>query len=89
MKYVLNATLLAAAMMAPAYVNAQERDSQTRHYEDKAHKDSHEWNDAEDKAYRRYLEEHHKKYHDFDKGSKKQQADYWKWRHEHPDQDRH
>jgi type III secretory pathway component EscR len=89
MKCVLNAILLAAALTVPAHINAQDRDNQTRHYEDKAHNDSHEWNDAEDKAYRRYLEEHHKKYHDFDKASKKEQADYWKWRHSHPDQDRH
>ena len=27
--------------MAPAYVNAQERDNQNRRYEDKAHNDSH------------------------------------------------
>lgn len=90
MKLCLKAIFLAAALMAPAYANGQDRprdDQQTRRYEDKAHNDSHEWNDAEDKGYRRYLEEHHKKYHDFDKAGKKEQADYWKWRHSHPDQD--
>jgi len=83
--------VLGAALVFPGMVSAQDRDhdNQSRHYEDKAHHDSHEWNTGEDKAYRRYLEEHHRKYHDFAKAKKSEQEDYWKWRHSHPDNDHH
>ncbi|MBZ5624092.1 MAG: hypothetical protein LAQ69_36145 [Acidobacteriia bacterium] len=84
--FVLGTSLTVAAS------SAQERDhnaQQSRRYEDKAHKDFHEWNDNEDRAYRQYLQEHHKKYHDFAKANRKEQNDYWNWRHGHPDNDRH
>jgi hypothetical protein len=86
----LKVTVLSAALFMPGLVGAQDqRDQQAKHYEDKAHNDSHEWNANEDQAYRRYLQEHKKKYHDFSKASKSEQADYWTWRHSHPDSDRH
>jgi hypothetical protein len=59
----------------------------SRRYEDRAHHDSHEWNAHEDESYRRYLTEHHKKVHDFQKAGKREQNDYWSWRHSHPDDD--
>jgi hypothetical protein len=86
-----------AALILPAVVGGQERprnndripaEEQTRQYEDHTHKDVHQWNSKEDQAYRRYLEGHHKKYHEFSKASKRQQSDYWNWRHNHPDEDR-
>ena len=88
--------VLSAALVVPVLVGAQDRDrpdkgqsnQQTRRYEDKAHKDSHEWNAGEDQAYRRYLQEHHKKYHDFAKAKQSEQNDYWNWRHTHSDNDR-
>ena len=88
--------VLSAALVVPVLVSAQDRDhsdkgqnnQQSRRYEDKAHKDSHEWNAGEDQAYRRYLQEHGKKYHDFAKAKKREQNDYWSWRHSHPDNDR-
>ena len=87
-------TLLGAALVFPIAARAQDRDDhrdrqqEARRYEDRAHHDSHEWNDREDRAYRRYLEEHHKKYHDFAKAKKREQQDYWNWRHSHPEDDR-
>jgi hypothetical protein len=90
--------VLSAALIVPVLVSAQDRDhpdnkgqnnQQNKRYEDKAHKDSHEWNADEDKAYRGYLQEHHKKYQDFAKAKKSQQSDYWNWRHAHSDSDRH
>ena len=69
---------------------AQDRDRQenSRRYEDKAHNDAHEWNEHEDQAYRRYLQERHEKYHDFAKAKRREQEEYWNWRHAHPDEDR-
>jgi hypothetical protein len=88
--------VLSAALVVPVLVSAQDRDhqdkdqhnQQSRRYEDKTHKDSHEWNTNEDQAYRRYLQEHHKRYHDFSKAKKSEQNDYWNWRHSHSDNDR-
>ena len=84
-----------SALCVPLAVSAQDRDSKDRaaeqqgkHYEDKAHNDSHEWNSTESQKYGQYLQEHHKKPHDFDKAGKKEQADYWNWRHQHPDDHR-
>lgn len=90
--------VLGASLVVPVSLSAQNRDhpdnrsqnsQQSRRYEDKAHKDSHEWNANEDQAYRRYLQEHHKKYHDFAKAKRSEQNDYWNWRHSHSDNDRH
>jgi hypothetical protein len=91
----LKVIVLSAVLVIPVAVSAQGRDHpdkrqddrQSRRYEDKAHKDSHEWNSGEDQAYRRYLQGHHKKYNDFAKLKKKDQDNYWNWRHSHPDND--
>jgi hypothetical protein len=95
-RYSLKIFMLTAALVVPVVAGAQERDrqdrregdQQTRRYEDKAHNDSHEWNNNEDQAYRRYLQENHKKYHDFDKAKRTEQDNYWNWRHSHPDGNR-
>ncbi len=91
----LQAIALSATLLLPMAALAQDRDDrdrrqteqQARHFEDRAHHDSHEWNEAEDRAYRRYLDEHHRHYVAFDRASRKQQENYWKWRHEHLDAD--
>lgn len=84
--------LFSAALVVPAAVVAQDRDrqehaEQSRRYEDKRHNDSHEWNSNEDQAYRRYLKENHKRDKEFAKARRKDQDNYWNWRHSHPDND--
>jgi hypothetical protein len=54
-------------------------------YYDRDHKDWHEWNEGESRAYRHYLEERHEHYRDWVKANQAQQRAYWRWRHEHPD----
>ena len=76
-------------LTAAARPQQGDRGKEVRHYEDAAHHDSHEWNDKEDQAWQRYLQEHHKKNHEFAKANKKEQQDYWNWRHGHPDEERH
>ena len=79
----IRSVILCSALGLPLILSGQEnRDqqnraqtSQTRQFEDSAHK-VHEWNANEDAAYRRYLEEHHKKYHDFAQARKTEQNDY-------------
>ncbi|HEY6467636.1 MAG TPA: hypothetical protein VIY69_16665 [Candidatus Acidoferrales bacterium] len=78
--------LLATAFFAstyPAAAKPQEVSAQVRVY-DSTHKDYHNWDDNENKAWIQYQSDHHMKQHDFKKASKKEQADYWNWRHEHP-----
>ena len=52
---------------------------------DKNHKDYHNWDDNENHAWGAYLTENHKQPHDFKKAPKKEQSQYWNWRHDHPD----
>ena len=79
---------LTAALAAPLSVVAgpapQEVKAQIRIY-DKDHKDYHNWDDNENRAWGTYLSENHKRDHEFSKATKKEQSEYWKWRHEHPD----
>jgi ribulose kinase len=87
----LKVALLGTALMAPvatAPAPLRAADDQPRRYHDKEHHDDHEWNDREDRAYQKWLEEKHHAKRDFAKLKAKEQREYWKWRHEHPDQDR-
>ena len=45
----------------------------------------HEWNDGEKDAWHRYLKEKHIKDHEWERASKRERANYWKWRDSHRD----
>ena len=81
---------LTAALMAPLSVMAfplpQKATVQVRVY-DKDHKDYHNWDNNENHAWGQYLTENHKNSHEFSKANKKEQSQYWNWRHAHPDKD--
>lgn len=78
--------LLAGATMAmPLVSGATPRPQEDRGVYDRDHKDYHKWDDNENRAWRRWLAENHRKDHEFAKADRKQQQEYWKWRHEHPD----
>ena len=83
--------LLAVAFAGPTSTFAapkpQSADVQIRVY-DRDHKDYHNWDDHENQAWNRYLSENHKREHDFKKANKKEQSQYWNWRHSHPDDER-
>jgi hypothetical protein len=49
------------------------------------HPPVHQWNDGENDAWHRYLKEKHMKDHEWTKASKREQANYWKWRDQHRD----
>lgn len=61
------------------------RDQQNQRVYDSQHKDYHNWNADEDQQWRQYLSDQHQKYHDFSKANKKEQDEYWNWRHDHDD----
>jgi hypothetical protein len=81
---------LAAAIVAPAVIvaeaNAQDASVQIRVY-DSHHRDYHNWDDREDRAYRGYLDSQHRQYREYNRQNSRSQRNYWKWRHNHPDHD--
>jgi hypothetical protein len=55
---------------------------------DESHGDYHNWDRREDRAYRMYLVERHLEYREFARLDRRDQDDYWQWRHAHPDRGR-
>lgn len=85
MNRVLLVALFASAVsLVPCTAIAQDHGTHT--YTDNGRGDKHEWNTREDESWKRYREEHHVRQEHFDKLKRKQQNEYWKWRHEHPDE---
>jgi hypothetical protein len=78
--------LLAAAIVAPAVVVAEAaaQEVSVRVY-DSNHRDYHNWDDREDRAYRGYLTGRHRGYVEYNKQNHREQRNYWNWRHSHPD----
>jgi hypothetical protein len=52
--------------------------------EDRAHGDSHKWDESEESAYRRWEAERSKEHQDYAKRPEDERTDYWNWRHSHP-----
>jgi len=65
---------------------AQEANLQVRVY-DSHHRDYHNWDDREDRAYRGYVNGLHDSYVTYEHRNHRYQRNYWKWRHNHPDRD--
>ena len=86
MKKILTALSLSMALVTPVCLQAQDhdRDHDQRYY-DKRHKDYHQWNANEDRAYHMYWEQRHHGYVDWDHASAAQRQSYWDWRHNHSD----
>jgi hypothetical protein len=82
MKKLLMALPLGMALLTPAYTFAQDHDHR---YYDAEHRDYHEWNANEDRAYHRYWEDRHRHYVGWERASAAQRRAYWRWRHEHSD----
>ena len=80
------ALLLGVGLMVPFAAQPQERHDQR--YYDRDHKDYHEWNENESRAWHRYWEEQHRQAIEWQRAKEAQRAAYWRWRHEHPDLDR-
>jgi hypothetical protein len=75
---------LAAPLSSIASPGAQKPSVQIRVY-DSTHKDYHNWDDNENRAWGQYLSENHYKTHDYKKANKREQSQYWNWRHDHED----
>jgi hypothetical protein len=81
-KNLMTSLFLAAALVAPVATFAAA--PQERVY-DREHKDYHHWDDHENAAWHRFLAENHRDEHEFAKAKRQEQAEYWNWRHSHPD----
>jgi hypothetical protein len=75
---------LAVCTIAATQEEHRDDKKETRVY-DRSHKDYHQWDNNEDRAYRRYLGEQHQDYRDYFKLKHNEQNQYWTWRHVHPD----
>jgi hypothetical protein len=86
----ITSLFVAAALAAPVAIMAtpvpQEAGVQVRVY-DRDHKDYHNWDDHENRAWGIFLTNNHRKNHEYAKANRREQSNYWKWRHEHPDND--
>ena len=79
---------LSAALMVSTNLLAQDHDDHRddrHHVYDKSHKDYHDFDEHEDRAWRVYLQQQHRSYIDWSRASERQQQDYWNWRHNHSD----
>jgi len=87
---IIGTFLLAAALATPAVIMATPASNddgvQVRVY-DGRHKDYHNWDDRENHAWGIYLTNNHKKNHEYKDSKKREQSNYWNWRHAHPDHD--
>jgi hypothetical protein len=80
---ILSVLCAGATFIAPAAMMADNHHDK-RYYDWEGH-DYHTWNGQEDRAYRVYLGEQHREYREFNKTKAPQQREYFKWRHDHPD----
>ena len=86
----LGSLLVGAVLIAPVSVQAKHcADQNGKHgYYDNGHKDCHYWDDRENHAYQGWWDSQgHKTRREYNRLKAQQQAEYWKWRHEHPDHD--
>ena len=84
----LSSLLLAAAIVAPtAIIAAPAPQGVTIRVYDRDHRDYHNWDDREDRAYRNYLVEQHRSYREYNRQNSRAQRNYWAWRHKHGDRD--
>jgi hypothetical protein len=82
----VSSLILAAVIAAPVAMFAAPgpQSVQVRVY-DRDHKDYHNWDDHENHAWGLYLSDNHKKTREYSRSSRKDQSNYWAWRHSHPD----
>lgn len=93
LQHYLGLFLLGASLVTPTAVKAasiapsQGEERHERRFYDREHHDWHNWDDREAAAYRHWLmeERHERQYREYVRLRRRQQAEYWRWRHEHPD----
>lgn len=90
MKRFLIVLVTICALMTPAQIFGQDgyrrsyRDREGRYY-DREHRDYHEWNERERRAWHRYWAEQQRRRREiaWERANERQRRAYWRWRHEH------
>lgn len=86
----IGSLFLAAALAAPLATMAapapQDARVQIRVY-DRHHRDYHNWDDRENRAWGVYLNDNHRHAHEYSRARRRERSEYWNWRHAHPDRD--
>jgi hypothetical protein len=84
---LIPALLLSTVLVAPlaTQTSAKPQGVSIRIY-DRDHKDYHDWDDREGRAYERYRHDHPEFKVEFRKNNSRRQTEYWRWRHGHPDE---
>jgi hypothetical protein len=88
--WCLATLLLGAALIAPVGLKARDsrQNCPNNGYYDRDRRDCHIWDEHEGRAYQSWQESRHKTHREFTRLKSREQSEYWKWRHEHPDDDR-
>jgi hypothetical protein len=84
-RYIATLLLTAAFAVPVAMFAAPAPQAVSVRVYDKNHKDYHNWDDNENRAWGQFLVENHRNTHEYAKSNKKEQSEYWNWRHAHPD----
>jgi hypothetical protein len=87
---ILGGILLGMAMIAPIVVRADDHPYDKKYYDNRRYydrdgRDYHVWNEGEDRAYRFYLNDQHRPYREWRTVRGRDQVEYFRWRHTHPD----
>ncbi len=61
---------------------------EARRYYDRHARDWHSWDDNEQRHYQRYIQENRRDNREFNRLRRNQQDQYFRWRHEHSDDNR-
>jgi hypothetical protein len=87
MRKLCTAAALSAALLIPAAMRADDhRKERVVVYADPYNRDRHEWNEREERAYRHWMEqERRREYRTYNRLNKRDQREYWQWRHGHMD----
>jgi hypothetical protein len=87
MRRYITLALLTVALGVPALkADDHERDRvKVQRYYDRDHRDWHDWNDNEGRAYRYYLQQQKLREIEWRRANRRQQLEYWRWRHSNPD----
>jgi hypothetical protein len=86
---LIASAVLAAASLAPVAmtVAAGPQVGVSIRVYDRKHKDYHNWDDRENRSWGIFLTTNHRREHEFRRASRREQEEYWEWRHHHPDRD--
>jgi hypothetical protein len=96
LKKILLIVPLATGLIVSTNLMAQDHDDHRddhhddhHHVYDRHHKDYHDFDEHEERAWRIYWQQRHHAYVDWDRANERQRQAYWDWRHGHSDLDLH